>query len=239
MKHKKDWLIAIIIIVIVTLLFFQYLSKPKINDVVSNSISNSLVGVKDEADIQKNATQQAIDEAVNKAILGESIDSNTDKPVNTDTNTSNTTIDNSNPASVIAGTIKDTLNNINENSDSQSNVKIVEIESSNKLTIEQDGKEIKIRLIGVHGNGSKDGLATLITNVNDLMIETDTKKTEGDYKLVYLWNGEPTDSGENMINIRMIKEEYAFSTYDFIHPGIIETPNIKYQQLFIDCIKNQ
>ena len=29
-----------------------------------------------------------------------------------------------------------------------------------------------------------------------------------------------------------------YSTYDFVHPGVIETPNIKYQSLFIDAIKS-
>lgn len=236
MKHKKDWFFAIIIIILVTLLFFQYQSKPDVDKVVANSITDALVGVKDEADIQKDATQQAIDEAVNKAILGESINSTEDVFTNTpDTNISNNT---QIETPSIADTIKDTLNNVNQNADSTSKVKIVEVESSNKLTIEQDGKQIKIRLIGVHANGSKDGLMSLITNVDNLVIETDTKKTEGDYKLVYLWNGEPQDNGNNMINIQMIKNEYAFSTYDFVHPGIIETPNIKYQQYFIDAIKN-
>ena len=237
MKHKKDWFFAIIIIILVTLLFFQYQSKPDVDDVVANSIADALVGVKDEADIQKDATQQAIDEAVNKAILGESITSkeetNTNAP-NVDDKTNSTQTE----APSIADTIKDTLNNVNQTPDSTSSVKIVEIESSNRLIIEQDGKQIKIRLIGVHANGSRDGLMSLITNVDNLIIETDTKKNEGDYRLVYLWDGDPMDNGQNMINLQMVEQEFAYSTYDFVHPGVIETPNIKYQQLFIDAIKN-
>ena len=234
MKHKKDWFFAIVIIVLVTLLFFEYKSRPAVDDVVANSIADALVGVQDEAEIQKDATQQAVDEAVNKAILGESI-KNEDLSVESSKDVNNESLGG---ASQIANAIKDTLNNVNQNTDSTSAIKIVEIESSNKLIIEQDGKQLKIRLIGVHANGSKDGLLSLISNIDDLVVETDTKKVEGEYKLVYLWNGQPQDNGENMINLQMIKKEFAYSTYDFVHPGVIETPNIKYQQYFIDVIKN-
>jgi len=240
MKHKKDWFFAIIIIILCTLLFFQYQSKPKVDEVVADSIADALVGIKDQAEIQKDATQQAIDEAVNKAILGESITNKDTPSVNTSENSNIENVPNNTQTETpsIADTIKDTLNNVNQNTDSTSSVKIVEIESSNKLIIEQDGKQIKIRLLGVHANGSKDGLLSLITNIDDLTIETDTKKNEGDYKLVYMWNGDPLEDGSNMINLQMIKNEFAYSTYDFVHPGIIETPNIKYQQYFIDAIKN-
>ena len=53
---------------------------------------------------------------------------------------------------------------------------------------------------------------------------------------VYLIHG-VTGSGKTECYIQMIKKEYAYSTYDFIHPGVIETPNIKYQSYFIDAIK--
>lgn len=245
MKHKRDWFFAIIIIILVTILFCQYITKPKVNTVVADSIVDSLVGVKDEADIQKDATQQAIDEAINKAILGESIKEETsitapeteNNPIVSDTEIVSKPESTDNPISSIAGAIKDTLNNVNSDTDSGSAVKIVEVESSNKLTIEQDGVQIKIRLIGVHATGSKEGLKSLLLSTEDLMIETDTKKNEGEYKLVYLWNGEPNENGSNMINIQMIVNEYAYSTYDFVHPGVIENPNIKYQQYFINAIK--
>lgn len=212
MKNKKNWITAVAIVAAALLLFSWYTSE-KEKDSSSKLIAEAL---KDSS--VTDTSKEALDNAVNEAILGE--DSKSDSPVST-----------------LTDAIKDTLNNVNEDSDSKTVSEIINVESSNKLTLKQDGKEISVRLIGVHSNGSKDGLKNLLNNVSDLRIETDTKKTEGEYKLVYLWDGEPKEDCSNMINIQMIKNEYAYSTYDFIHPGVIETPNIKYQSYFIDATK--
>lgn len=245
MKHKRDWIFAIIIIVLVTILFCQYTTRPKVNTVVADSIVDSLANTKEDTNTSpKDDGKQAIDDAINKAILGEKTEEThvstpevENKPTTPSTEVVEKPETTDNPISSIAGAIKDTLNNVNTDTDSGSSVKIVEVESSNKLTIEQDGVQIKIRLIGVHATGSKEGLKSLLLSTDDLMIEMDTKKNEGEYKLVYLWNGEPNENGSNMINIQMIVNEYAYSTYDFVHPGVIENPNIKYQQYFINAIK--
>ena len=217
MKHAMECAIAAGVLAICVILFIHSpKSQGPAND-AADSVTDALINT------QTGNIQESVNNTVNDAILGDDV-----------------VVENNNQQQTpnIADTIKDTLNDINSNDYDNKEVKIVKVESSNKLIIEKDGKELKIRLIGVHATGSSSGLASLIEAATDLRIETDTKKKEGEYTLAYLWNGEPKENGSNMINIQMITNEYAYSTYDFVHPGVIETPNIKYQTLFIDAIKN-
>lgn len=217
MKHAMECAIAAGVLAICVILFINSpKSQGSAND-AADSVSDALINS------QTGNIQDSVNNAVNDAILGDD--------VVVDTNTGE-------KAPSIGDAIKDTLNDINADNYDNKEVKIIKVESSNKLVIEKDGKELKIRLIGVHATGSSSGLTALVEAATDLRIETDTKKKEGEYTLAYLWNGEPMENGSNMINIQMIKNEYAYSTYDFVHPGVIETPNIKYQTLFIDAIKN-
>ena len=209
--------IAAGVLAICVILFINSPKSQKPANDAADSVTDALVNTQTEN------IQNSVNDAVNDAILGDDVVVND----NTEQEIPN-----------IADTIKDTLNDINSNQYDNAGVRIVKIESSNKLIIEKDGKELKIRLIGVHATGSSSGLASLIDAATDLRIETDTKKKEGEYTLAYLWDGEPMANGKNMINIQMIENEFAYSTYDFVHPGVIETPNIKYQTLFIDAIKN-
>ena len=232
MKRKtKQWFIAICIIIICTFLLMTYWSKPKINDAVSNAIVDALVTPDKEAEIQKDATKQAIDEAVNMAILG--------KPINKkEENIENSNTNNGESNSIISDAIKDTLNNVNDNTTSAENaVEVLEIIQCNILKIKHDGHTKLVRLIGVSPSGSKSGLESLLLSAKNLTIETDTKKGEGDYLLVYLWDGEPTSDGLNMINLQMVMSEYAKSTYD-AGSRIIEQPNIKYFGHFISAGKH-
>lgn len=97
-----------------------------------------------------------------------------------------------------------------------------------------NGEPMKFRLIGLKSNGSADGLQTLLDNATDLNVEYDTIKTNSDgMHLVYLWNGEQDDDCNNMINMQMIFNSYATSTYISTSDSIIETPNIKYSTTFI------
>ena len=231
MKRKtKQWFVAILIIIICTFLLMTYWSKPKMNDAVSNAIIDALVTPDKEAEIQKDATKQAIDEAVNMAILGKPIADT--KPEN------NTEQKDDNIGSIIGDAIKDTMNNVNDTSTAVDNqIEVIEVIQCNVLKIKHDGYTKLVRLIGVSPSGSKSGLESLLLSAKNLTIETDTKKGEGDYLLVYLWDGEPTADGLNMINLQMVMSEYAKSTYD-AGSRIIEQPNIKYFGHFINAGKH-
>ena len=227
MRKKKRWIIAIILVIICLILFCTYVAQ-KTEDKKAKEITNSLTNI--QTDRKKQEHVENVDNIVNSEIFKESSETKTPEESAISHKTDN-------PAEALTSAIKDALNEAN-NSSGTSNIEVLEVESSNKLKIKEDGKEIAVRLIGVHGNGSSSGLQALVDNAQNLQIELDTKKSDGEYKLVYLWDGEPTEKGNNMLNIQMIHNGYAYSTYDFVHPGVIENPNIKYQSLFIDAIKD-
>jgi hypothetical protein len=189
---------------------------------VSSSLEESVLTIQDTAQNQKDNIRKAIDDAVNKALLGESIVDNSNA---TNQNTSDSTL---------GSQIKDSLqeSKINESL----SIEIKEVISSNKIRLIYKGEEKVVRLIGVGPNGRKEHLQYLIDNMtNEIHLEFDTKKKDGEYLLVYLWDGEPSEV-KNMINIQMIKNEYATCTYN-AGSTIIEQPNIKYFGDFIDATK--
>ena len=233
MKNKKEIIIIALILIICALLYAYQAGRKSVDNKIANSISESL---KNTNQSSEDNLKESINKTVNDLILGEN-EENTKKDEIIDKEEDETQ-EPDNKGTSISDAIKDTLNNINKETYDNKEIEIISVDSSNKLTVKKDGEEFKIRLIGVHANGSSDGLSSLLESATDLRIETDTKKKDGDYTLAYLWDGEPTDNGKNMINIQMIVNEYAYSTYDFVHPGVIETPNIKYQSLFIDAIKS-
>lgn len=217
-KNSAYWAYAIIVIALTSGLFIHQFKKPSVSDIVDSSLQESVLTIQDVADIQKQSTQQAIDEAVNKALLGESVD--------------NDTVNNSS----LGEQIKDSINDTTITPTYDSTVEILEVISSNKIKLTYKGQTKTIRLIGVGPNGRKENLELLLENTkNKLQIELDTKKADGEYMLVYLWDGEPSDVN-NMINIQMIKNEYSTCTYN-AGSTIIEQPNIKYFGDFIDATK--
>jgi len=239
-KNKKNnsyWVYGIIVIILTTILFIQYLKVPKISNVVSASLQESVVTIQDAADTQKKSTRQAIDDAVNKALIGESL-------TNTETKTPDTQVITDTPGlSSITTKIQDKIGDIksdankNASNVSSSKIQIKEAISSNKIKLIYNGALRTVRLIGVSPNGKKEKLQQLLDNAkNELQIELDTKKNDGVFLLVYLWDGEPSDV-KNMINIQMIKDTSSICTYNS-GSGIIEQPNIKYFGDFLDATKD-
>lgn len=230
-KKNGHWIAGIGVVIVCLVLFCTYTFTQTSQERKIEDISNGLLAVQN--DRENNERIENIDNLVTSAILSGQMEA--DKHHEADIELEKEKSDN--PAIALTDAIKDALNEANKSEDI-SQIEIVEIESSNKIRIKEKGDEYSIRLIGVHASGSTSGLKALLDNAYDLRIETDTKKSDGEYKLVYLWDGEPTEKGSNMINIQMVFNGYAYSTYDFVHPGVIENPNIKYQSLFIDAIKD-
>lgn len=128
------------------------------------------------------------------------------------------------------------VNDENQLTDETKNVIVIEVLSSNSIKLKDKGIEKIVRLIGVSSGGNKKDLEMLINNVTDLHIEQDVKKTDKGKDLVYLWNGEPSEDVNKMINIQMIKNNFASCTYN-AGSGVIEQPNIKYFGDFIEATK--
>lgn len=129
---------------------------------------------------------------------------------------------------IVSGAIDDV---VEPTDDALSSITVL---SSDTFSATQNGQEKKFRLIGVKSNGSMEGLQLLLDSATDLQIEFDTIKSNSDgLVLVYLWDGEPADDCSNMINMQMILNGYANTTYLLTSDSVSETPNIKYSTTFI------
>lgn len=97
-----------------------------------------------------------------------------------------------------------------------------------------NGEEKTFRLIGVKSNGDVEGLQKLLDSAEKLTVEYDTiKKNDDGVHLIYLWDGEQDKACMNMINMQIILNKYAETTYMLTSDSIQETPNIKYSTTFI------
>ena len=125
--------------------------------------------------------------------------------------------------SIVDSTVQNQFSNINMIS-----------ASTFKATL--NGEEKIYRLIGVSEIGNKDNIQVLLSSIQNVVIKYDyQKKKDGVYQ-IYLWD--TTDNiVSDMINIRIVKEGFANTTYD--GTGYSEHPNVTYSTQFIEANKKK
>ena len=216
-KNLKICIVALIVIILAvfSIIFIANKSKPTMDSLIKESINETA-----SSNVNSKNNSGTINSKINGILQ--------DNEASSEKNDNN-----------VVGNIKEKMKDKTgyEEPTTKNGVEIKKVESSDKLILQIDGKLLKTRLIGVASNGSKAGLEKLLKNHKNLSLETDIKEKDGDYTLIYLWNGLPDDNGNNMINIQMIKNKYARTTYDQ-RLNKIEAPNIKYMGFFVDLIKS-
>lgn len=106
--------------------------------------------------------------------------------------------------------------------------------SSDKFDCNYNGQKHSFRLIGVKDDGNIELVQKMLENVKNVHIEYDTVKVNKDGReLIYLWDGEPANDKSNLINLQIILNKYAITTYLNTSDMTIETPNNKYATTFL------
>jgi hypothetical protein len=129
-------------------------------------------------------------------------------------------------------TLENAINNQKNNkSDVFKNITMI---SSDKFDCEYNGQKHSYRLIGIKNDGNPEAIKKMLENVKNVHIEYDTIKTNGEGRdLIYLWDGEPADDKSNLINLQIILNRYAITTYLNTSDMTTEVPNNKYATTFL------
>lgn len=184
--------------------------------------------ISEEADSLEREIQSIIDSTVvvKQEELPESLQ---DSEINTGDNS-----DSVNVSDIVSGAIDKSTEDGEEMIDYEPGFSNMEAVSSDTFNCVYNGQETTFRLIGVKSNGDAQGLQGLLDNAENLTVEYDTVKKNSDgAHLIYLWDGGQDNDCLNMINVKMILNSYAGTTYANTSDSTSETPNIKYSTKFI------